>query len=263
MMIQRLPEHEVVQACQTLFGANVDVSRGFLFYLQPEGAKSAYRRKAKETHPDFFAGEDLRVQREQASLFRDVVRAYDVITLFFRQREKGLWLPPAGVHVPPSHDDPPHDTANTRENRPGRPGPQRPLPLRPMQLGHYLFYRGIITYRMLIEALVWQRKQRPVIGSLAMKWGWLSTEAIERILRSGGRMGRFGEKAVDLELLSTFQVKTLLYYQQSQQERLGMYFVRNNLLTREELDRLVRELDDHNARVRSAAFGRPVSRATR
>lgn len=252
-MTTPLSESEVIQACQTLFGAEVNVGHGFLSYLQPEGLKSAYRKKAKETHPDLFALETPHVLKEQTSLFRDVVDAYDVVSLFFKQREEGLWTPSRFSYARRSQrqekkrarkpDAPPDENANTR------PMDEKPLPSRPLQIGRYLYYRGFITYRALIDAVVWQRKQRPVIGDIALRWGWLSAEAIERIITSGGLSGRFGEKAVNLDLLSSFQVKVLLYFQHSQQERLGAYFVRHNILEAEQVESLVRELREHNARV--------------
>jgi hypothetical protein len=248
-----LSESQVIQACKTLFGAEVSVGKGFLCYLRPEGLKSAYRKKAKETHPDLFASETPRILKEQASLFRDVVDAYDVVTLFFKQREEGLWTPASFAHPAGRRHQDQTQTKKpeyrTHENaNPGQSG-QKPLPLRRMQIGRFLYYRGFITYRALIDAVVWQRKQRPVIGDIALRWGWLSADAVERIMKTGGFQGRFGEKAVNLDLLSSFQVKVLLYFQHSQQERLGSYFVRHNILETEELDRLVQELREHNARI--------------
>jgi hypothetical protein len=248
-----LSESQVIQACQTLFGNEVNVGSGFLVYLQPEGLKSAYRKKAKETHPDLFALETPHVLKEQASLFRDVVDAYDVVSLFFKQREEGLWTPSTCAHSARSwrqgKKQAHRPETRTQENTNPRPVDQKPLPLRPLQIGRFLYYRGFITYRALIDAVVWQRKQRPVIGDIALRWGWLNAEAIERIIRAGGLSGRFGEKAVNLDLLSSFQVKVLLYFQNSQQERLGAYFVRHNILETEEMERLARELREHNARV--------------
>lgn len=252
-MTTPLSEVQVIQACQTLFGSEVNVGKGFLCYLQPEGLKSAYRKKAKETHPDLFAFETPHVLKEQTSLFRDVVDAYDVVSLFFKQREEGLWTPSPYAqasrrrHQGKKHARKPDTCA--RENTNARTVDQKPLPFRPLQIGRYLYYRGFITYRALIDAVVWQRKQRPVIGDIALRWGWLSAEAVERIIKAGGLQGRFGEKAVNLDLLSSFQVNVLLYFQHSQQERLGAYFVRHNILETEELERLVRELCEHNARV--------------
>jgi len=248
-----LAESEVLQACQTLFGSEANISRGFLFYLQPEGLKSAYRKKAKETHPDFFASESPNVQKEQASLFRDIVDAYDVVSRYFKLREKGL------------HESSPlHAVSCPREQKKQSRDPDKrgyksesagsfvckPLPLRPLQIGQYLYSRGFIAYRTLIDALVWQRQQRPAIGSIALRWQWLDTAAIERIIRARDLRGRFGEKALDLDLLTAFQVKVLLYYQISRQERLGTYFVRHGIMTSEMLERLVRQLNEHNVRFR-------------
>jgi hypothetical protein len=108
----------------------------------------------------------------------------------------------------------------------------------------------LISYRTLIEALVWQRRQRPSIGETAQRWGWLNETAIRTILNQRGNR-RFGEKAVDLGLLTPFQVRTLLFYQRSRHQRLGQYFVQKGLLSPADLDELVRQLEAHNSRVRA------------
>jgi hypothetical protein len=248
-----LTEAEILQACQTLFGSEVNICRNFLFYLQPEGVKSAYRKKAKQTHPDFFAQDAPHVQKTQSSLFRDVVEAYEMVTLFCKQREQGVWRLQPHVQAAPRKQ--PENRPPGRANHPANGNEHaetvyhKPLPLQPLPIGRYLYYRGFITYRTLIDAVVWQRKQRPVIGEIALRWGWLNAGAIERVLRAGRGLGRFGENAVGLDLLSSFQVKVLLFFQNSQQERFGAYFVQKNILTPEEIECLVEELGRHNANV--------------
>jgi hypothetical protein len=246
-----LAESEVLQACQTLFGSEANIGRGFLFYLQPEGLKSAYRKKAKETHPDFFASESPNIQKEQASLFRDIVDAYDVVNRYFKLREKGLHAssPLHAVNCPRERKRQSRDP-DTRGFKSESAGSfvRKPLPLRSLQIGQYLYYRGFITYRALIDAVVWQRQQRQVIGDIALRWGWLDNAAIERIIRARDLRGRFGEKALGLDLLTSFQVKVLLYFQRSRQERLGTYFVRHGIMQSETLEQLVRQLHEHNSR---------------
>jgi curved DNA-binding protein CbpA len=256
-----LAETEVLQACRTLFGSEVTICSGFLLYLQPEGLKSAYRKKAKETHPDLFSHHEPHVQRTQASRFRDVVRAYDIVRQFVKLREDGLWRAPRRMRARRSSERRQHGRSNTHayEHARGRTAPQRTIPLRPLQIGHYLYYRGLIPYRALIDAVVWQRKQRPVIGDLAVRWGWLDASGIERIIRATNGMDRFGERAVGLGLLTAFQVKTLLFFQHSQQERLGRYFVKKRLLTEKMVEDLVRDLREHNAEVRRVAVRRPAN----
>jgi len=249
-----LSESEVIQACQKLFGSEVIICSGFLLYLQPEGARSAYRKKAKETHPDFFASETANVQVRQTHLFREILQAYDVVTLFFKQREQGVCCITSQDTVTRQHHE--NDGEETRSdkdfagNDTAETFQQRPLPIRPLEIGRYLFYRGYISYQTLIDALVWQRKQRPIIGDLAQRWGWLDAAEIGHICRAGGRRCRFGEKAMELGLLTSFQVKTLIFYQRSQQERLGKYFVQVRVLAPDDMERLAQELREHNAYVR-------------
>jgi hypothetical protein len=44
----RLTESEVLRACQILFGTEIHISRGFLFYLQPEGLRPPTGEKPKK-----------------------------------------------------------------------------------------------------------------------------------------------------------------------------------------------------------------------
>ncbi len=252
-MMATLTENEVLQACQVLFGSETNVCRGFLAYLQPGGAKSAFRKIAKETHPDLFAREASHVQKHQTALFQEIRRAYEIINLFFKQRDEGSWPPCSQVDVSDvSRQEYRPTRTGGRSREPLRAGAftRRPLPFQRLELGRFLCYHGMISYEELIAALVWQRRQRPIIGDIALRWGWLNTAAIKRILGAMTPAGRFGEKAVNLGLLSLFQVNTLLCYQRSQQERLGGYFVQRNILTRENLELMIRELSEHNAAVR-------------
>ncbi len=260
-----ITETEVVQACQKLFGEDVDISRDFLFYsIQPSGVKSAYRKKAKETHPDLFAADPAHVQQKQTELFREIIRAYDVLTLFFEQREKGVWRPGgmAGRPWVGRRSTPARQKPAAAENSSGRSADdiyyRGPVPNRRLQFGQYLYYRGKITFGELIQAIVWQRKQRPTIGDIAVQWGMLDSAGIDRIFSVCGRPRLFGEKAVELGILSVFQVNTLLLYQRSLQDRLGRYFVEKNVLSYSEIERMAGELKEHNARTVAASCRQPA-----
>ncbi len=253
-MTKRLTEAQVAEACKTLFGSEITVRRSFLLYIQPSGAKSAYRRKAKETHPDLFTDADPLQQKKQALLFIEILKAYDVLNAFFKQRDEGLWKEVKRAVAPRERRATPRPPKTAAKEPPGTPEKDAQfwgggIPFRPLEIGRYLYYSRRISYQTLIEALVWQRNQRPIIGDIALRWGWLSSGGIDQITQSSGLSGRFGEKAMGLGLLSSFQVKTLLFFQRSQQERLGQYFVVHKLLAREDLERFVADLQEHNARV--------------
>lgn len=249
-----ITEADVVQACQTLFGKEINISRDFLFYVQPSGVKSAYRKKAKENHPDLFAADPLHVQRKQTDLFREILSAYDVLNLFFKQREEGAWSAVSARTAAPEKPRPERRNSARPEPAARRTGDDTyyhgSVPFRRLQIGQYLYYRGKISFGILISALVWQRRQRPSIGDIAIRWGWLDAERIKRLFATAGELPRrFGEKAVEMGLLTVFQVNTILMFQRMQQLRLGHYFVQNTILTEEQLDSLVHELNAHNAAV--------------
>lgn len=258
--MSKITDAEVVLACQTLFGNTVNISRDFLHTIQPGRVKSAYRKKAKEHHPDLFAANPVHIQQKQTDRFREIIRAYDVLNLFFLQRETG------GPRTAPQTTPPPQRKQRDNPRAAGQHAAPKDgaayyrgnLPFEVLQIGQYLYYRGKVTFDALIDSLVWQRKQRPSIGDIAVQWGWLDAGGIQTITRACARPRLFGEKAVELGLLSVFQVNAILLSQQSHQERLGDYFVRNTILTTEELESLVRELKEHNACV--LASSRPAQR---
>ncbi len=249
-MARRLSEHDVMSACRVLFGPGPEIGRGFLFYLQPGGAKSAYRRKAKETHPDFFYAEDSGTQAEKTALFRTIMEAYDTINRFFKERDLGLW--PASTNTARCQTFRGYQAPGTVSKASSTFYFRGKIPFRVLELGRYLFYSGKISYGELIEALTWQRLRRPLIGIVALRWGWLAKQSIEKIIAATGLTGRFGERAVRLGLLTEFQVRVLLYYQRTLQERLGQYFIRKNRLTPEELEHIVQKMNEHNANVLAA-----------
>lgn len=228
-----LSEAEVLEACRVLFGGEVSLSRDFLFYLQPSGAKTAFRQKAKETHPDVYQGDDPSVRQRHAESFRQVTQAYKLLSSFLSEREKN----PGRLFR----------FAFRREE--GEDDPF--VPSRILEIGLFLYYRRIVPFRTLAEALVWQRRQRPAIGQIARRWGWLDENGLARIAAARIPFTRFGEKAVHLGLLTPAQVRTLLFYQRARQQRLGQFFVEQGLITAEEMERLVEELRRHNAGVRS------------
>lgn len=257
-MALRMSESEVLEACRNLFGKEIQLSRDFLFYLQPGGAKSAYRQKVKETHPDLFSGASELARQSQTALFQELLASYEKVCEFFRLRDSGHWKPAPVPHAPTG---------------PVRPAPTRPhggptrraqadrfynagvLPRRPLQIGIFLYYKRIIAYSTLIEALMWQRRQRPNLGDIAQRWGWLKEGDVRNILSFNGGGRRFGEKAISLDFLSPRQLQTMLFYQRSQQQKLGQFFVERQILTFEEIERLAAEHREHNWRFETGFDG--------
>jgi hypothetical protein len=232
------PDARILHACRTLFGAEVVVSPRFLLSLKPNVLKTAFRKKAKETHPDLFAARDPFVQKRQAELFRVVNEAYDIMRSYCESpAQLRAHAPRRAAASTPSFD------VND-----GGWLYQGIVPERRMEIGRYLYYRGRIPYHTLLKALAWQMQQRPAVGVIARNWGWLNEDHVRSILAVRGVPSPFGQRALQLGLLTSYQARILVAYQRTLQKKLGQYFVDHGLIPRDEIEQLVADLNRHNAR---------------
>ena len=247
--MSQLCETEVYRACRTLFGPELQVNRSFLSYLQPSGVRSAFRRQAKEIHPDRFAVAAADIRKKHHHLFQDLNQAHQTIQHFLklRQGNKLLWTQSATQQRPTSSPA----QAKHRSSHP----PAQGLPPYPLQFGLFLYHLGIVSFKDLISAITRQRRQRPQIGDIAKRWGWLNDHHIRQIISHRGKPLRFGEKAEQLGLLNPMQVRTLLHYQRTRQQQLGEYFVEQGLLDCDMLHDLLGQLAEHNRRFRKGYSG--------
>ncbi len=239
----------LLQACRTLFGQDIVLSQNFLAYLQPDGAKIAYRSQVKAHHPDRFTNAPPQVREQQTERFRDIHQAYTLLKDFLDNRQK-IRFPKAPTARPRTAQ--PYRSPHPQHRQATQPSTrsQSLIPNIPLEYGMFVYYSGKIAYHDLIRGLIWQRKQRPSIGTIARHWGWLNEQQVNTILKQRGPSQRFGKKAVELKHLRPHQVESLLTHQRSRQRRLGHYFVNEGLMSQREADELARKLKQHNARLR-------------
>ena len=248
-------ETALFNACRTLFGKDVTLSHEFLDYLQPSGAKAAFRCQAKVHHPDAYANSSTQICKQQTERFREIHQAYKLVIDYLEKRHGNR---PKVASARPSQATSYRVRSANRQRAQQRPHPQpRPssIPAIPLEFGMFSYYLGRVSYRQLIEALVWQRRQRPTLGVIAQKWGWLSDAKVAKIMGHRGHSLRFGKKAVELGYLKPHQVEALLHYQRSLQQRIGQYFIDKGLLTQAEADQVSQSLKTHNDQVSRRAQG--------
>lgn len=92
-MRQVAEEKDLYRACRIIFGPDLTFSREFLNYIQMPGIKSAFRKRAMESHPDRA---DLQADGEKAHRelqFRLVKDAYDTLRDYLIVRDRGYSLP--------------------------------------------------------------------------------------------------------------------------------------------------------------------------
>lgn len=253
-------ERELFDACRIIFGLD-NVSREFLEYIQPSGIKIAYRQKARETHPDLVATQGDLVQRQHAQLFTNVQNAYEKLNHYLEAREKGFRFQP--LPRPSATSTYQYRTPQpTKTNRSRYTSTQKifidqnnlyagSIPNHRLLFGHYLYYCGLINWRTIIQALVWQRGNRPRLGELGSRFGWLKYDDISTILRHRTLLHPFGESAVQLGYLSELQLKSLLFQQKHLQKRFGDFFTENAVFSVSRVELLANNHTHHNIKVAS------------
>jgi hypothetical protein len=277
MMTAVVAEHELFASCRVLFGAELDITRNFLEYLQRSGIKSAYRKKALETHPDVLASQGgANAMAESADLFRRVQQSYENLTAYLDARDNGFRFPPlrpamqAAPRKPQPAPRPEQRWSAAGPSRSARPNPSGPggftrskarpasawqasegtgpgaIPSRKLLFGHYLYYSGVTSWQTIIKALVWQRTGRPRLGEIGRRFGWLTNQDILTILKRRKLTDSFGASAVSLGFLTERQLSLMVFQQNKLQKRFGEYFVHHNLLTPWQIDELARHCSRHN-----------------
>ena len=269
-------QHRLFRSCEILFGSELTISWEFLDYLQLGGLKTAYRKRAMETHPDrqiVKAG-----RRGRRDSFYTVQEAYEDLLDFLKTREKTggrvFTCPPEAAAFDPGQGFPAPEGEKGRSSgsrqRPFTRQTIKPiilpdeagrgavyantdslyrgaLPQRSLLFGHFLYYSGLSNWRTIARILIWQRIERPRLGELGRRNGIFSQEDIARILRSKVPPQPFGQTARLLGMVTDFQLQALVSQQRRLQKKFGTILVEKNLVNNNELRELLFQFKHHNA----------------
>ena len=243
MLNAEISKQDLFNACESLFGTDIDVSIEFLRYLKPAGVKAAFRKKALETHPD----RAIMLASETDSLenrFKEVNLAYQLL--------KGF------LNCPWKYDLAEDGSLHRRKNWPVRPVRKKAydvtrettyvgrIPQRKLMLGQFLYYSGYVSLTTLIKSIVWQRLQRPSIGSLAVRWDWIDSENVRDVIHQRLKGEKFGECALRRGHISKYKLVLLLDRQRILQPQIGNYFIEKKIIPSHKISKLVDELKAHN-----------------
>jgi hypothetical protein len=258
MLATQTTSSDIFQACETIFGSEIQISDDFLEYLHPVGIKSAYRKRALETHPDrakvlgIFA-------RDLNAEFIDIRQAYEKLLLFVETKNKKNEKAPLfnGFKAQQDYTYQYSGRPSYKSTRSHRAGQKKSsndqrhthkkhknhsdhfytgnIPKVNLMLGQFLYYSGLISWRMLIEAICWQRRQRPQIGQIAIAWGLISSQDIIQILIARQFNEKFGECALRIGYISSFEHFALVGKQRQLQRPFGEYFIERGILSSGEI----------------------------
>jgi len=237
-----MPTHELAEAYRALFQVEGLLAPSRLTALTPAELKSAFRSRALQTHPDRapLLGEDEKTLRER---FTIVAAAYRRLQTFLSRGAPRVTgssgQPPVGWQ--------PGSAFGSRRRKSGRhPRPaaadhffEGETPDRGLLLGEFLYFSGAISWRALIDAITWQRQQRPLIGELAAQLGLLTPSEVAEILarRRSERRGTecFVRFARMEGYLTPYQRALLLGWQRHLQRPFGEFFAQRGILGVREL----------------------------
>lgn len=249
-----LNESEIFDAFRLLFASSSGNYREVLDSIRESEIKTAYRKKALQTHPDRFASQGEEFQRRCAEQFIKINNAYETLTKYLRFKDSGVRFhrPASGTNRYSARPDRPRQSgrsanfhARSQESF-AKSFWKMDLPRRHLRFGEFLYFSGKIPWPDLIRALVWQRSQRPRIGEIAQRWRWLTEFDIAALLRERHPGMRFGEMLLQYNLISPFQLSVLLWQQRKIQQPIGQFFVQQKVLSEVEIRNLLRSQLKHN-----------------
>ena len=220
-------------AYHLLFGHEKGVSIELLKRLRLPALKAMYRKKALETHPD--RSKVLgRIESEMDERFKEVTLAYENLSSILKNDRTDILEDKTGIQRKNFSD---HFYKGW-------------FPKRRLLIGQFLYYSGYISWRNLIDAITWQKRQRPFIGQIAVNWGILSSYDIKRILTERSIEQRYKEKfcqyAWNKGYITSFEHLALLGKQRLLQRPIGEYFMEQGILCDREVDKMVERMRVHN-----------------
>ena len=266
-MAYTITKTNLINDCYLLFGSEIFNYVDFLKGLSPSELKTAYRRKALETHPD----RALTLGKNEDTMdgrFKKVITAYERLNSIVQGGEIYILR-----DIVPEKENARRTTHHTQTKQKSTSGfsytgnarkTKREhvtkesvsgrfyngnVPKRELLIGQFLYYSGLISWKTLFDAVYWQRKRRPIIGKIALDWGILSSDDIKRILAERNYKDYFAEYALQKGFITHFEFLAIIGRQRKLQPPIGEYFIQQGLLANTELKKMVESLKNHNRKV--------------
>ncbi|BDG08511.1 J domain-containing protein [Anaeromyxobacter paludicola] len=280
---------EVLQAGRLLFGPGFTPHARWQLEL-----RAAFRRRSFETHPDraVALGRAPDELAREFTAVSDAYRALAALRVIPAAPHRPPPRPrpapaPRRDHRPPPRPAPPRPAPDAEARREGSPGAgasarspfhrtgqggragaspfaaggqrvwspgEAGLPRRRLKLAEFLYYSGKVPWSAMVEAVAWQRRQRPAVGAIATGFGFLTpaevAELLARRLAEAASQVPFGEYALREGYLTPFQLLATLGRQLRLQRPIGQFFVERGLLDDDDLELLRHRMFSHNLRWR-------------
>lgn len=252
---------DIINACRVIFSPDIEITSDYLHSLKLSAVKSAFRNKAFETHPDrariLGINDAVLLQR-----FQEISRAYDLLSSFVENSARSGRIYPSTGSFNEAYESWTKRTSSSKKFYSDKKTRRttgfnrtfyntRQMPPEPLLFGQFLFHAGVINMKTLLDALFWQRNQRPAYGEIALDWKIVERSDLVKILKNKKPGERFGECALRLGMVNSFQNMAILAKQANSQKKIGEFFKENRVLHRAIIDEMILLNKKHNSRFRN------------
>ncbi|MBK8171882.1 MAG: J domain-containing protein [Sandaracinaceae bacterium] len=194
----KISREELKVACDLVFGVGIIAPDELRCKVTPVVLKAIYRRRVREVHPDRASA--LGVSSATLhELFRKMQSAFELVQRVVVE----------GVAVS------------------GDPTPAR------FRFAEFLVRTGRISRDTMVEAVRWQRRQRPSVGRLAVEAGFMTDDQVWEVLHERRKSHAFAERFVEFACkrgyLSQMQASAVVAKQERMHRRIGEYFIEQRL----------------------------------
>ncbi len=233
MKNQSLLNNDIIYSYKLFFPNEKNVTEIIIQNLNQDSLKSAYKKLVFNNHPDRFKYLNLK-ESELKSRMININSAYENIFSFLKNKKN-----PATFHRK-------QPSANKKHVNPKTDFRKHIIPQKKIFFGQFLFYSGNINLNTLISALTWQRCNRDNFGKIALNWKILDNVKLIDVLKKKQQLEKIGECALRLGYINSFQLTAILAKQKNLKKPIGEYFIKNNLIDKNDIERFVILHKQHN-----------------
>ncbi len=249
----------IIRAYRLLFSSCGDFSLEHINRLSISTLKGAFRKRARETHPDRSMALETNTEI-LTEKFTEVSNAYSCLSEYL-EKNRGTLSENILNQEKKKNRDRGAENFNYSSGHSFRG--QRPftsedgcekkfhIPKMKLLFGQYLYHAGHISFMNLIDAIIWQRGTRDSYGKIAKGWGILKHEDIILILKNQKPSEKFGECALRLCLITPIQQIDILNEQRKKQRLIGEFFIEKGILPLDKLQDIMIKFEIHNRRIKN------------
>ncbi|WP_022851579.1 hypothetical protein [Limisalsivibrio acetivorans] len=234
---------ELITSLRQIFNDDTRFTGEFVRSLDKDTLKKVFRSRVREVHPDLYRGGDSSELRRRHEEFIRLKSSFETVSAFISMNEKRKLAENAKRA---STEQVRRDYYQSQQRRKHAQYYRGALPKRRLRLGEYLYYSGIVSYRDLSGAVVWQRSERDRIGDIAKMWGWFNESDIVPLIMNKRPGELIGTILTKNDVISGFNLRVLLTAQRKAQPLIGRYFLDNDVLDVRTLASAITRVRYHN-----------------